>query len=165
MNRFLRVLALMFVCAWAVARAQSPPPCTTPTPQTTPSTFTCQSGADRTLLWDYSDTVIAGDVFRLYVNAAQVGADIPARTATGISVQFGATLTPGSYTVAVSLVRPGAVIPESVRVPVTLVLVAPPPNPLPPTNLRVVEVIIRGLDNAGLVLWEHTERMTAVVAP
>jgi len=48
----------------------------------------------------------------------------------------------------------------------SLVMVAPvPPNPVPPGNLRIVEVIMRGLDSAGNVLFEHKTSMTALVAP
>lgn len=151
------VLAGLFSAS--LAHAQTP--CISPTPQTTPPTFTCQTGSAHTLLWDHVEPVITGDVFRVYVNNAQIGADIPARTATGISVQFGATLPPASYVVAVSLFRPAAANPEARSAPITLVMVpSPVANPtVPPGNLRIVEVIMRGKDLAGHILWTHTAEM------
>lgn len=158
------LILLLLLVATASASAQVPPSaCTSPTPQTSPPTFTCVTGSALTALWDYADPTIPGDVFRLYVGGVQVGPDIPARTATSISVQFGAGLPMGSYTVAVSTVRPGAIPAESARSPVTLVLTAPPAPP--PTNLRIVEITVRGLDSAGNVLFEEIHRMTAAIAP
>lgn len=131
--------------------------CTTPSPQTTPPTFTCQIGVSRSLAWDYTFAVLPEDAFRVYVDNAQIGPDIVASTGTNLSVQFGATLPAGKYTVVVSSVRPGAAVPESKSAPVSLVMV--PPNPQPPSNLRIVEVIMRGKDVAGNVIWEHRAEM------
>jgi len=157
---------LLLVTAASASAQVPPPPCTSPMPQTAPPTFACLTGSNLTAMWDYTDAVIPGDVFRLYVGGMQVGPDLPARTATGVSVQFGAMLPPGTYTVAVSIMRPGASPSESARIPLTLIMAAPPlTQPPAPTNLRVVEIIMRGLDSAGLVLWEHTERMSAAVTP
>lgn len=156
-------VVVVLVGLLAATRARAQTPCTSPSPQTTPPTFTCQTAPAHTARWDYTAEVLAGDVFRLYVNGLQVGADIPAQMALGVTVDFGGAMTPGTYTVAVSLVRPSTVVAESARTPVTLVVVSP--NPSPPTNLRIVEVIMRGLDGAGTVLWEHIERMTASVTP
>lgn len=144
------------VLSASVARAQT---CTTPSPQTTPPTFTCVSGVARTLAWDQFGTdVLPGDVFRAFLNTAQVGPDIPAAVGTNFSIQFGATLPVGSYAVTVALVRPGTVTTERRSDPITLVITAPTPSPptIPPSNLRVVEVIMRGRDQAGHLLWEHT---------
>jgi len=73
------------LCAWLalLSTAQAQTPCTTPTPQTNPPTYTCPTGSARTLLFDWTETAQPGDVFRLFVNGAQVGADMPARTASG----------------------------------------------------------------------------------
>ncbi len=151
------ILCLSFSLIGSFAQAQT---CTSPSPQTTPPTVTCQAGQARTAAWDYTGDVQAGDVFKFYVNGAQVGSDIPAQRTTNISVQFGATLPAGSYTLKVSTARPGSGLAEAETQPLTLVLTAPPPPPpIAPSNLRVVEVIMRGKDQAGNVLWEQSTQM------
>jgi hypothetical protein len=93
------------------------------------------------------------------VNGAQVGGDIPATIGTGLTVQFGSTLPVGMYTVTLSTVRPGAAVPEA-SAPLSWVMGAPPPpNPQPPGNLRVVEVITRLKDLAGNIIWQNTAEM------
>lgn len=124
----------------------------------TAPTFTCTSGAAVKAVFDWADAnAQASDKFRLYVNNAQVGADIPAMPASAIEISFGATLAPGSYQVQVAVYR----APTEVRsTAVTLILTAPPPTP--PTGLHIVEVIIRGLDVAGNELWTRTVWMSQI---
>lgn len=163
----MRQLFLAVCLGLVPGLGQAQVPCTSPTPQTVPPTFTCHTGVARTVAWDHQPAPVDGqpdiqpsDVFRLFVDGVQVGIDIPARIGTSISVQFGATLPAGTYAVAVSTVRPGAGIPEARSTPLTLVLIPPPPpGPPPPTNLRIVEVITRLKDIAGNIIWTHTAEM------
>lgn len=155
MIRRIACLMLAFLLIGSYAHAQS---CTAPSPQTDPPTFTCVAGQARTAAWDYAGLVEPGDVFRFRVNGAQVGADIPAQRASNISIQFGAALPVGTYVLKVSTARSG--LSEFDSTPISLVLTAQPaPNPVPPTNLRVVEVITRGRDSAGNLLWEQSTQM------
>ena len=149
MRRLFFLLAFLSVPTVVLAQT---PPCTVPSPQTTPPTFTCISGFARQASFDYSG-LQPGDVFRLYVNTAQVGADIPAINGT-VQIQFGSTLAPGTYAVAVAAFRASAP-PEVRSTPVSLVIIAGAPNP--PANLRIVEVTIRVFDVAGNLQFEHTE--------
>jgi len=142
--RLLCVLILAFVPALAFGQS----PCTSPTPQTIPPTFTCQAGIARSAQFDYNG-LTTGVVFRLLVNGAQVGADVPATTGT-VQVQFGATLPAGSYTVVVQAVAGSSIVPSA---PITLVIT---PTVTAPSNLKIVEVIMRGLDLAGNELWRQT---------
>jgi hypothetical protein len=109
--------------------------CTVPSPQTTPPTYTCPTGVVRTIFWDYAGSIIAGDVFRVYVDNVQFGPDIPARVATGITAQLPITILSGTHSVAVSVFRPSTNF-ETIRVPMVLILTDVNPNP--PKNLRIV---------------------------
>lgn len=156
MRRLIAAFTLVLVGLSIEAAAQNPP-CTTPSPQTTPPTYMCAAGFPRAATFDYNSGVLPGDVFRLYVGTSQVGPDVPATAGVNIQVQFGSTLPAGTYDVAVSIVRPAALVSEMKSAPVRLIIV--PPNAATPSNLRIVEVIMRGLDVAGNVLWEHTASM------
>jgi hypothetical protein len=140
---YLRVAVLMVLAVLVFAHRGAAQNCTV-----AGTTYTCHQGLPHTAEFDYAG-LIAGDVFRLYVNNAQVGADVPATNGT-VQVTFGATLPVGSYTVAVSAWRQSM---EARSTPVTLVLVNAPPSA--PGNLHIVEITMRGLDLARHVLWEH----------
>jgi hypothetical protein len=70
------------------------------------TTFTCQAGKAKTLTFHAGSFVIAGDVFRLYINDVQVGADIPGVPGTvSYQITFGAAMSVGSYAVVVGSER------------------------------------------------------------
>src|SRR6185503_6277613 len=146
--RSVRTLGLIAILTCAPRNSEAQRPCTNPSP----AVFSCTAGLPATAAFDYTPVVEPGDVFKLYVNGAQVGPDLPAQTAANIQVSFGATLPVGSYQIAVAIVRPAATPPESLSPPITLLLTPPAPT-VPPSNLRIVEVIMRGLDVAGNELW------------
>lgn len=146
MRRLVLILGCLLVASPAMAQA----PCSA-----SGTTYTCQAGSPHTASWDYAG-LVAGDVFKLLVDGAQVGPDIPATNGT-VQVQFGAMLPAKAtgYVVVVQAVR-GASAASSA--PITLVLTPAPISP--PTNLKIVEVIMRGLDVAGNELWRHVTQMS-----
>jgi hypothetical protein len=134
-----------------------PLPATAQTPcEVTGTTYTCVQGEPRTARFDVVPMV--GDSYRLMVNAIQRGPTVDSDGETAaIEVSFGAAgLSEGTYTIAAEAFNVTGVATSD---PITLMIVAPPPAvPAPPTSLQLVDVIMRGLDVAGNVLW--TEQFT-----
>lgn len=148
-----RVLFLVAVLCLLASGASAQTPCTTPVPQTTPPTYICEVGSPRTARFDPPAGFLAGDQYRLYLDNAQVGPNVPAVAGTAaVNIQFASTPV-GSHTVQVSTYRstaaPGSQ--ETKSTPVTLQSVNVPPGS--PGNLQIVMQL---LDGQGHVLASYT---------